>query len=252
MKLGGYIKKEGSNIVSMCNNCGMNVNLNEETKDWFGSGYFCPICKNKLAIEFEGRIHNAEDLLNLKWNPTICKRADKIDGTLYSVSGSSNQDWETFMALNYLSANDQSLGNPLDIIDVDEKDEMSVLLLFDNENKKYVGFLDWTTYDGEYGTGYMDSDLLFQIYVLKEERRKGYGSKAIKFWAENYARKADGKFGIELSSNSQLKEILLNLGYAEEVDGKFIPKKFYTSSEFDKQIESINTNSQKPNLTRID
>ena len=226
MKLGGHIKKEGNNIVSTCNTCGMDVNLNEKTKDWFGSGYFCPICKNKLAIEFEGHIHNAEELLNLKWNPTILERSDKINGTLCSALGSGNKDWETFMALNYISANDKSLGNPLDIIDVDEKDEMGILLLFDNKSEKYIGFLGWTTYDGEYGNGYRDSDLLFQIYILQEERKKGYGGKALKFWAENYARKAEGKFGIELSQNSQLKEILLDLGYAEEVDGKFIPKKF--------------------------
>jgi hypothetical protein len=237
MKLGGYLKKEGNNLVSTCNTCGRDVKLNGNTKDWFGSGYFCPICKNKLAIEFEGRTYNAEELLNLEWNPALRKRANKINETLYSALGSSSRDWETFMALNYIAANDKSIGNPLDIIDADEKDEMDILLLFDNKSEKYIGFLDWTTYDGEYGNEYMNSDLLFQIYILKEERRKGYGSKALKFWAENYARKADGKFGIELSPNSQLKEVLLNLGYAEEVDGKFIPKNFYVSPEFDKQID---------------
>ncbi|MCE7698187.1 MAG: hypothetical protein K8E24_004915 [Methanobacterium paludis] len=37
MKLGGYLKKEGNNLVSTCNTCGRDVKLNGNTKDWFGS-----------------------------------------------------------------------------------------------------------------------------------------------------------------------------------------------------------------------
>lgn len=230
MKLGGHIKKDGKDLISTCNTCGKVVNLSEDTKDWFGSGYFCPSCNNKLAVELDGDIVDVESLLKL--NPSIPEKAEKINKTLHSVLGVTDKDWEIFMALNYLAANDKTIECPFHIVDSDEKDETSTLLLFDKQRKIYVGFLDWATNEGEYGTDYRGSDVLFHIYILEDERNKGYGTEAMNYWVENHAKKVNGKFGIELPPKSQLKNVLINLGHAKEVDGKFVPINFYETLNF--------------------
>lgn len=119
--------------------------------------------------------------------------------------------------------------------------EQKALLLIDSSKQEFIGFLSWMKdfYDEKYILEREGADTLKEakdmccgealqiIYVLKSERRKGYASKLIKFWVENYADKTYDKFGVEILTGSPILEVLCKLGYAEKSGANYKPLKIY-------------------------
>ncbi|MFQ6071332.1 MAG: GNAT family N-acetyltransferase [Methanosarcinales archaeon] len=89
--------------------------------------------------------------------------------------------------------------------------EQKAGLVFDIKKQKHIGFIGWT--EGE-------NAILRQIFIVKDERLKGYGTKLLKFWVENFAIKINNKFGVE-SPNEKSQKLLVKLGYAK-IEGEYI------------------------------
>jgi hypothetical protein len=66
-----------------------------------------------------------------------------------------------------------------------------------------LGFLVWT--EDEYA-------VLRQIFVVEDERRKGYAERLVTFWIKKYADRFHEKFGIE-APNEKAMNLHVKLGH---------------------------------------
>jgi hypothetical protein len=101
------------------------------------------------------------------------------------------------------------------------ENEQKAGLVFDDKKEKYVGFISWTE---------NKNPILRQIFIIKDERRKGYATKVLTFWVDNFSDKISDKFGVE-SPNEKSQNLLVRLRYAK-IEGENIKglKCFFVSS----------------------
>ena len=108
--------------------------------------------------------------------------------------------------------------------------EQKVYFLIDSMRRDYIGFLVWRKDQLDKNHIVMEGldfdsykhkccgEILQLIYIIPEERRKGIGSKFIKYWVENVADNTYDLFGVELMGGSFILNVLLKLGYINEKD----------------------------------
>ena len=84
-------------------------------------------------------------------------------------------------------------------------------------NEEYCKYVEWEGLNKPYYHCNGGGEILRLLYITKEERRKGYASKLVKFWVENYAMKTHNRFGVEAMIGSPIVELLIKLGYVERV-----------------------------------
>ena len=94
-----------------------------------------------------------------------------------------------------------------------KEDFQKACLLYDHKSFEYLGFVVFK----------IDTEaVLQQIYIVKEHRKKGYGSKLLDYWAKNYALKINKIFYVEKPTDIT-RVILKNNGYeAEKSENKVI------------------------------
>lgn len=200
--------------VAICKNCNAKVSLTSENLDLVGGySYICPTCNNFVAIKFKNYTLQPQTVMNLNWNKKIRDNAARIDDEVFFSVCSIDKDF-LVLRMMQLMAKEEETG----FLYVKEKDQKAALVF--NENK-YLGFVGWTEHE---------KPILRQIFVEKNERLKGHGTKIFKFWVENIANKLNDTFGVE-TPNHISQKILLNLGYAENKEGRIVGKKcFFVSS----------------------
>jgi hypothetical protein len=112
-----------------------------------------------------------------------------------------------------------------------EPSEQKAILFSDKE--KIVGFIVWMKDQNKQESPEIcGGEILQQIFVVKEERRKGFATEMIKYWEETFAKKTYHKFGVEISNHSSpLLPLLEKEGYYRRVKNDEeevkIPKKIY-------------------------
>ena len=166
---------------------------------------------------------HVEDISSLKLDQEIKQRAINVNDCLYVIEGEFEEDFEILKMLQR-SVMEEKVSKSF------EREGQSFLLLFDIKKEKFIGFIVWVK-----NINYKDfsgSDILKQIYITKSERNNGYGTKFLKFWVDNYANKVNGRFGISLCIDSPLIPFLVRLGYAERINDRIKPIKFYVSPRF--------------------
>jgi hypothetical protein len=57
-----------------------------------------------------------------------------------------------------------------------------------------------------------ETAVMRQLFVVRDERRKGYASKLFTFWVQRYAKRLNAQFGIE-GPNEASTNLLLKLGH---------------------------------------
>lgn len=77
-----------------------------------------------------------------------------------------------------------------------DPNEFRSALCFDSKGRKYIGFLIWTE---------DKTAVLRQLFVMKDEQRKGHASRMVKFWVERVTNKLGDRFGIEEPNASAMK-----------------------------------------------
>jgi hypothetical protein len=196
---------------AICKFCDFPVSLTSDNVEYIGNfGYLCPRCFNIVAIKFNENTYQEKDVLNLDWNKSIFKKSIHIQDNLYSVECRTKKD---ILILKILQAKTKI--EDREFLYFKEK-EQKACLVFDNEIKKYIGYIVWSE-EKNIAT-------LRQIYIVKEERNKKHATKLLKFWVENYADKLNKEFIVESPNNISIK-ILINLGYAEKEENYFTGKK---------------------------
>ncbi len=84
--------------------------------------------------------------------------------------------------------------------------------MFCTNSVGYVGYLTWT--------GGSEA-VLRQIFVVQEQRGKGYAKAALLFWVMRYAETLGMPFGVE-SPNEKTIGLLIGLGFARQENDKII------------------------------
>jgi GNAT superfamily N-acetyltransferase len=166
---------------------------------------------------------HSEGISSLKLDNDLRKRAIKIDERLYVVEGKFEKDFLILQTFQQLMAEENTFK-------FNVFEEESFILLLDLKKEKIIGYIIWVKNDNY--KDFKGSDILKRIYIIESERNNGYGTKFLKFWVENYANKVNGRFGISLCIDSSLIPIVIRLGYAERIDDRIKPIKFYVSPGF--------------------
>ena len=106
--------------------------------------------------------------------------------------------------------------------------KQKAFLLLNSLNRKYLGFLIWKKdpldknhieLEGLDFDSYKNNccgEIIQLIFIVQEERRKGFASKLIRYWVENIADKTYQLFGVEIMGGSFILNVLMKLGYIDQ------------------------------------
>lgn len=185
--------------VAVCKVCEEGVALTKTNLDMIGQfNYLCFKCHNVVAVKFGSDTLQPATVFDLSWNEEIKNQAIKLeDNTCFSVC-KSKKDFLILMIMQLMAKKEGT-----SFLYVRKKEHKSGII-FDTGANKYIGFLVWS--EAQKAT-------LRQIYVMEDIRKKGYGTKILKFWVENISDKINEKFVVE-SPNKISDKMLINLGYA--------------------------------------
>ena len=187
------LNTEHLGTVAVCGQCGEDVELNNHRDNF----HACT-CNNIVGMVYQSGHVNPRDVLDPKWNPGLIKEATQCDDWSFGVCR-SEADFVLARLLIELAKDED--GRFLHAEGPDRKFGIAF------DEKGYFGYVMWTN---------KTLPLLKQIYVLKERRRKGLGTKMLKFWAEQFAFPCAAEFGLE-DPNEQANGLLVKLGYAKRV-----------------------------------
>jgi hypothetical protein len=205
-----HIDKFTDTIVRMkqsciCKICGTEITITNDNR-MIGSfdGYMCNNCTNVVAVKFKRYIIQPRTVLRLSWNETIYDRCERIHENLNFVRMSTEKDFFILRTLNFIARHEYTC------FTVVREDDKKAIIFVDKMHNKYVGYLLWT--DDDYEDVNMST--MRQLFIIKEEQKKGYGTSIVKWWVENVSNKTNDKFVVE-SPNKLSQKILNKLGYAK-------------------------------------
>src|SRR6266487_2505832 len=158
--------------IAVCAGCGSDVPLTPDYAGFVGIGYLCNQCGNYVALRYGNQRIQPDIVLSVRWNSALRTRAKLLDGDLGFATCGSEKDYLTLHALQVLAKAEEpsfAFGNPR---------EYKAALFFRTTDVRYTGYIAWTE---------ETNAILRQIFVVKEQRRKGYAKITLRFWATTYA-----------------------------------------------------------------
>jgi GNAT superfamily N-acetyltransferase len=177
-------------VIARCAHCDAEVSFVPSTMGLIGPMCSDFACSNYLAVAFGKAFLEPRTVLDPNWNRGIRGRAQRVSAGLLFARGRSKKDQTVLQMLQVLAKQDDErfkFGDP---------NEFQSALCFDARRRKYLGFLIWTE---------SNTAVLHQLFVVRDERRKGIASKMVTFWIENYAKRLGERFGIEGPNEAALK-----------------------------------------------
>jgi GNAT superfamily N-acetyltransferase len=189
----------------LCLKCKIEVSATPDNLDYATRTlYICPKCFDVLGIKYRKDTVLPKDLMNPGWNRRLKPSAVLISDDIYFSECKNEIDYlvlklmqlkvkEECDAFNYFRVKEQQAG-----------------LLFND--KTYLGFKVWSVKE--------KTAIARQIYIVPEERRKGYGLMLMEYWVKNIADKVNEIFEVE-SPNRKSLGILIKLGYLK-AEGEYI------------------------------
>jgi GNAT superfamily N-acetyltransferase len=177
-------------VLGRCAHCDAEVPFVPSTTGLIGPMCSNFACSNYLAVAFGRAFLEPDRVLDPNWNRGLRDRAQCVSAGLLFARCRTKKDQTVLQMLQVLAKQDDErfkFGDP--------KDFRSALC-FDAKRRKYLGFLIWTE---------SKAAILHQLFVVRDERRKGIASKMVKFWIENYAKRLGERFGIEGPNEAALK-----------------------------------------------
>jgi GNAT superfamily N-acetyltransferase len=193
--------------IVACAGCSREVELVSSNLGMAGLGFICPGCSNYVAVLYGTRFENPTSVLDAGWNPGVFARGKRLSPeSLLFVRCRTEKD---FLVLKVLQAIVKEEDSRFLFV---RQEEHQAALLLDSKKRKYLGFLVWT--EDEFAA-------LRQIFVVEDERRKGYAEKLLTFWVENYAERLQGQFGIE-SPNASALRLHLRMGHLKLQDDSYV------------------------------
>jgi hypothetical protein len=164
--------------VVVCANCNREVTLLPSTFGFAGLGFICSDCSNYVAVLYGTHFINPRTVLALGWNPTVCRRAERMPSGLSFLVCSTMKDFLVLKVLQAMVKQEDSR------FLFGDSNKFKAGLLLDSRRRKYLGFLVWTERVWVDGV-WKDSDhaVLRQMFVVEDERRKGFAQKMVTHWA---------------------------------------------------------------------
>jgi hypothetical protein len=189
----------------VCKICGTEITLTSNNK-LIGSfdGYMCFKCNNIVAIEFKRYIIQPQTALRLSWNSSVNDRSEKMNENLNVVQVATEKDFFVLRTLNFIARHEYTCFTAI------REEDKKACIFIDEIRNKYVGYVLWT--DDEYQNVRIST--MRQLFLIREEQKKGYGTSIVKWWVENVSDKINDKFIVE-SPNKLSQKILNKLGYAK-------------------------------------
>jgi hypothetical protein len=202
-----YHQVKRTRTVVVCGKCNREVALAPSTVGLAGVGYICSDCSNYVAVFYGTHFVNPRTVLTFRWNPTVCRRAERTQSGLSFLVCDTMKDLLVLTVLQAIVKQEDSrflYGN---------SKEYEAGLLLDCRRRKYLGFLVWTERVWVDGV-WKDSDhaVLRQMFVVEDERRKGFAQQMVTHWVKQHADKLNPKFGIE-APNENAIALHLKLGH---------------------------------------
>jgi GNAT superfamily N-acetyltransferase len=182
------IKKK--RVIARCAHCDAEVPFVPSTMGLIGPLCADFECSNYLAVAFGKALLEPRAVLDTRWNQALRNRAQRVSAGLHFSRCRTKKDQTVLQMLQVLAKQDDErfkFGDP---------NEFMAALYFDPRRRKYLGFLVWTE---------DKTAVLHQLFVVKDERRKGIASKMVKFWIEHDAKRLGERFGIEGPNEAALK-----------------------------------------------
>jgi hypothetical protein len=176
--------------VARCGRCGKDVPFVPSTTGVLGPQCTDFKCSNYLAVVYGKRFLDPKIVLDPAWNRGLMGRAQPISPRLLFARCRSKQDHVALTVLQVLAKQDD------DRFKFGDPNEFRSALCFHSTRRKYVGFLIWTE---------DKTAVLRQLFVVKDERRKGHASRMVKFWVERFANKLGDRFAIEEPNATAMK-----------------------------------------------
>jgi GNAT superfamily N-acetyltransferase len=185
--------------VAECQECGTDVLLTPSHYGLAGIGWPCPQCGNYVAVDYGLHIVSPRKALNPKWNPAIHKRGERVGRNKVFLRCRTKKD---FLVVRLLQVTAKAEDPRLMYVRNADQDAG---LYYDTARRKYLGFIVWSVGGG--------NAVLRQIFIVRDERRKGLAAKLVSFWVERYADKISDTFGIE-APNEKALNLHIKLGHA--------------------------------------
>lgn len=196
-----FLKK----TIVTCSACGAETPLTPERLDLVGGySYLYRACQNNVAIRFKSNILKPQTVVDLKWNKDIKDRALPVANNLFFSACTSEKDYLILKILQRMAKDEESFFYI-------RPETQKAGLMFNVEQNRYLGFVVWTE---------EKHAILRQIFIREDERKRGFGTKLLKFWVETFADKINEKFGVE-SPKELSRKMLVSLRYAK-VEGQGI------------------------------
>jgi len=192
--------------VVVCANCAREVTLLPSTFGIAGLGFICSDCSNYVAVLYGTHFINPSTVLTVDWNPTVYRRGESMPSGLSFVVCKTMKDFLVLKVLQAIVKEEDSrflFGRP---------NEQEAGLLLDSERRKYLGFLVWTE---------ADYAVLRQIFIIEDERRKGFAEQMVTFWVGHHADRLNESFGIE-APNEKALSLHLKLGHIKAQGDSYV------------------------------
>ncbi len=220
----GEVKRERTVVV--CAKCGSEVTLLPSTFGIAGLGFICSDCHNYVAVLYGTHFVNPRTVLTFGWNPSLCRRAERMPSGLSFLVCGTMKDFLTLKVLQAIVKEEDErflFGRPK---------EHEAGLLLDCKRRKYLGFLVWTERVWTEGV-WKDSDyaVLRQMFVVEDERRKGLAQQMVTHWVEQHADMLNSKFGIE-APNEKATALHLKLGHMKAEGDSYVGVKCFRVPSF--------------------
>jgi GNAT superfamily N-acetyltransferase len=189
-----HAKKEAT--FALCAGCSKEFPLTPASEGFVG--YLCT-CDNYVAIPFEDQLFQPQEIMSLKWNEGLRERGIRLTEQCSAVKCATDRDWQVLVLMQVTAKE----SNPE--FKFGHQDENEALLVFDPVTGVYVGYLLWYERNKKYAT-------LNQLFVMPEERRKGYAEAMVKHWVADHAKQIGEQFALE-SPNKYAVALHIKLGH---------------------------------------
>jgi len=211
-----FVRVKRRRIVAQCAHCGEEVPFVPSTTGLVGPMCSTFACSNYVAVTYGKAFLEPRIVLDPSWNRGLSGRAQHVSTGLLFAPCRSKKDQTVLRVLQVLAMQDDhrfKFGDPK---------EFCAAVCFDAKRHKYLGFLVWTE---------DKAAVLRQLFVIKNERRKGHASKMVLLWIEDYAKRLGDQFGIEGPNEASLK-LHIKMGHIKIKGSDAIGVKCYFAPTF--------------------
>ena len=196
-----------------CPKCGADVKDERENWNWLNAlphELLCPKCIEEgglraLTLVAINGVHISKIL---KPSRSMLKRSVQLSSGVYVLNVRTFRDKCALRALNFEAVSEEMSFHRL------PAKEMRVYLLL--ARAKLLGYLSWNALNTH------NLPTIRQLYVVKDERRKGYATALVQHFVEANCKVEANRIFLVEYPNELTTRLLVKLGYVKEINGELV------------------------------